>query len=49
MDKARSRRPGAFLVAQDDQVWLNYVNHWISLKTTEGFFEELDKKWLDTR
>jgi cyclohexadienyl dehydratase len=42
----RSRRPGAFLVAQDDQIWLNYVNHWISLKKTQGFFEALEKKWL---
>jgi cyclohexadienyl dehydratase len=46
VDKARSRRPGAFLVAQDDQIWLNYVNHWISLKKTQGFFEALEKKWL---
>lgn len=46
VDALRSRRPGAFLLPQADQVWINYVNHWISLKQTEGFFEELDRRWL---
>ena len=32
VDKARSRRPGAFLLDQNDQVWINYVNHWVDLK-----------------
>ncbi|MEM7022543.1 MAG: transporter substrate-binding domain-containing protein [Pseudomonadota bacterium] len=45
VDKARSRRPGAFLLAQGDQVWINYVNHWIDLMHTQGFFEELGEKW----
>lgn len=45
VDKARSRRPGAFLLDQGDQVWINYVNHWVDLKHTEGFFEELAVKW----
>ncbi len=45
VDKARSRRPGAFLVAQNDQIWLNYVNHWISMMHAQGFFEELSAKW----
>ncbi|MGF1477006.1 MAG: transporter substrate-binding domain-containing protein [Geminicoccaceae bacterium] len=45
VDKPRSRRPGAFLLAQDDQVWLNYVNHWVRLNHTNGFFEELQAKW----
>ena len=45
VDKARSRRPGAFLLDQSDQVWINYVNHWVDLKHTEGFFEELAIKW----
>lgn len=46
VDALRSRRPGAFLLPQADQVWINYVNHWISLKHTEGFFEALDRRWL---
>ena len=45
-DQPRNRRPGAFLVAQDDLVWLNYVNTWVALKKTEGFFDALEAKWL---
>lgn len=45
VDKARSRRPGAFLVDQGDQVWLNYINHWISMMHAQGVFEELGAKW----
>ncbi|MCB2056068.1 MAG: transporter substrate-binding domain-containing protein [Geminicoccaceae bacterium] len=45
VDRPRSRRPGAFLLPQDDQVWINYVNHWIRLRHASGFFEELQKKW----
>jgi cyclohexadienyl dehydratase len=42
----RNRRPFAYVVAQDDQVWLNFVNTWVTLKRTEGFFAGLDQKWL---
>jgi len=45
IDQARSRRPGAFLLAQDDQVWINYVNHWIDLMHAQGLFDELGQKW----
>lgn len=45
IDQARSRRPGAFLLAQDDQVWINYVNHWIDLMHAQGLFVELGEKW----
>lgn len=45
VDQARSRRPGAFLLAQADQVWINYVNHWVRLKHAEGYFAELMRKW----
>lgn len=45
IDQARSRRPGAFLLAQDDQVWINFVNHWIDLMHAQGFFEALGEKW----
>lgn len=37
--------PIAMLLPQDDQVWINYVNTWIALKTERGFFEMLGKKW----
>lgn len=43
----RNKRPIAALVGQADQVWINYVNHWIRLKTAEGFFTELNARWLD--
>ncbi len=42
----RNRRPFAYVVAQDDQVWLNFVNTWVTLKRIEGFFAGLDQKWL---
>jgi cyclohexadienyl dehydratase len=45
VDKPRSRRPGAFLLPQKDQVWINYVNGWVELKRTEGLFAELMRKW----
>ncbi len=46
VDRPRARRPASFLVAQNDQVWLNYLNNWITIKRMLGFFDELDKKWL---
>lgn len=36
----------AFLVAQDDQVWLNYLNHWIRIKENQGFFDAVAEKWI---
>jgi cyclohexadienyl dehydratase len=42
----RNRRPFAYVVAQDDQVWLNFVNTWVTLKRTEGFFDGLNRRWL---
>lgn len=36
----------AFLVSQGDQVWLNYLNHWIHIKENEGFFDRLTEKWI---
>jgi cyclohexadienyl dehydratase len=35
----------AILIDQNDQVWLNYVNHWIEIKKASGFFEDLLKKY----
>ena len=37
--------PIAMLLPQDDQVWINYVNTWIALKSERGFFAELGRKW----
>jgi cyclohexadienyl dehydratase len=44
--EARNKRPFAFVVAQDDPVWLNYVNTWVGLKRIEGYFDMLEAKWL---
>jgi cyclohexadienyl dehydratase len=41
----KSPTPIAMLLPQADQVWINYVNTWIALKTERGFFEKLGKKW----
>jgi cyclohexadienyl dehydratase len=37
--------PIAMLLPQGDQVWINYVNTWIALKTERGFFDDLGQKW----
>ena len=42
---ARAPSPLAMLLPQDDQVWINYVNTWITLKQEQGFFDELGVKW----
>jgi cyclohexadienyl dehydratase len=41
----KARTPIAMLLRQGDQVWINYVNTWITLKTERGFFAALGKKW----
>ncbi|MEM5471493.1 transporter substrate-binding domain-containing protein [Hoeflea sp. AS60] len=41
----RARTPVAMLLPQEDQVWINYINTWITLKKEAGFFDELSKKW----
>ncbi len=45
VDAGRSPTPVAMLLPQADQVWINYVNTWIALKTEQGFFQELGDKW----
>lgn len=42
---ARKPTPISMLLPQDDQVWINYINHWVELKKTQGFFDETAKKW----
>ncbi|MDP3523261.1 MAG: transporter substrate-binding domain-containing protein [Hoeflea sp.] len=45
VSQPRARTPVAMLTKQDDQVWINYVNTWITLKKEAGFFDELATKW----
>jgi cyclohexadienyl dehydratase len=41
----KSPTPLAWLIDQKDQVWINYINHWIELKKTQGLFQDLMNKW----
>ncbi|KDN26241.1 cyclohexadienyl dehydratase [Vibrio fortis] len=41
----RKPTPIAMLLPQDDQVWINYINHWVELKKTQGFFQQTAEKW----
>jgi cyclohexadienyl dehydratase len=42
----RNKRPFAYVIAQDDPIWLNFVNTWIWLKKSEGMFDALEARWL---
>ena len=42
---SKAPTPIAMLLPQADQVWINYVNTWIALKTERGFFTSLGRKW----
>lgn len=43
--QARARTPVAMLMPQGDQIWINYINTWVTLKKEAGFFDELAVKW----
>ena len=45
VDQPKSPTPVAMLLPQADQVWINYVDTWITLKREQGFFDKLGKKW----
>ena len=45
VSQPKAPTPIAILLPQDDQVWINYVNTWIKLKTERGFYRTLAKKW----
>ena len=45
VDSPRNPTPLAMLLPQADQVWINYVNHWIKIKTAKGFFKSTAEKW----
>jgi len=42
----RNKRPFAYPMPQGDPTWVTYVNNWIALKKSEGFFEALEAKWM---
>jgi len=37
--------PLAWLVPQEDQIWINYLNHWIEIKKSRGYFDQQMIKW----
>lgn len=43
--KVHNSLPLSFLVAQNDQVWINFVNSWMSIKHENGYFKKLNKTW----
>jgi cyclohexadienyl dehydratase len=45
LDKPKNSIPMAFLMAADDQQWLNFVNNWITIKKQNGYFTEINKQW----
>jgi cyclohexadienyl dehydratase len=45
VSRPKAPTPIAMLLPQEDQVWINYVNTWITLKTERGFFRTLGQKW----
>ena len=46
LEGARNKRPFGYVVAQGEHAWLNYLNTWIHLKQSEGYFVALEKKWF---
>ena len=37
--------PLAWLTPQEDQIWINYLNHWIEIKKAQGFFDLMMDKY----
>lgn len=44
-NQARSALPMSFLAPIDDPIWINYLNTWVYLKKTAGYFDTLGEKW----
>ena len=44
-NQSRSALPMSFLAPIDDHIWVSYVNTWIYLKKTAGYFDGLNTKW----
>jgi cyclohexadienyl dehydratase len=45
VSKPKAPTPIAMLLPQQDQIWINYINTWITLQKSRGFFDELAQKW----
>jgi cyclohexadienyl dehydratase len=44
-DDIRNQRPLGYITAQDDQVFINFLNSWLSVQQANGFFKRLSAKW----
>jgi len=42
----KQRNFHAYLIPQGDQIWLNYVNYWVTQRHLDGFFAALQEKYL---
>lgn len=41
----RNRRALAYITAQDDFKWINFLNNWVTMQHTSGYFKKLATKW----
>jgi cyclohexadienyl dehydratase len=41
----RNRRPLAYITAQNDYKWINFLNNWLLLKRVSGYYDRLAAKW----
>jgi cyclohexadienyl dehydratase len=44
-DQPQSPIPMAFMIVQNDPIWLDFLNNWIELRRTSGYFDTINKKW----
>jgi cyclohexadienyl dehydratase len=44
-DQPKNQLPMTFLVPIDDTIWLNYMNEWVFMKKSVGYFAQLNEKW----
>lgn len=44
-DQPASPLPMAFLIVQNDPIWLDFLNNWIELRHISGYFAAINKKW----
>jgi len=45
----RNKRPFAYPIAQNDPTWTTFLNNWVTLKTSDGYFKTLETKWLTAK
>jgi cyclohexadienyl dehydratase len=43
--EVRNRRPLGYITAQDDFVFINFLNAWLAINEANGFFKDLSSRW----